>query len=302
MITIVGSLNMDLVVHITRLPRIGETIIGERFMTFPGGKGANQAVAVSRLGGRATMIGCVGHDLFGKELISNLTLNGVNVSNIKTIKEESTGVAVITVNSEGDNCIILDPGANFGLSPEDITSKKDIIMNSKILLVQLEVPLITVKESLEIASENNVMTILNPAPARELDCEIFSMIDIITPNETECEFLTGVKIHTIEDAGRAIKILKNKGVKQVIITAGNKGVYFERNGKVTNRSVPEVEVVDTTAAGDAFNGALAVSLSKGMDIDDAIDFCNIVGTLTVMKSGAQASLPTLKQVEEYRRG
>lgn len=301
MITVVGSLNMDLVIRCETAPKQGETIIGRDFSTYPGGKGANQAVAAARLGGDVSMIGCVGNDLFGRNLLENLLREGVNVSGIKVADGVSTGVAVITVEASGDNRIILDSGANYRLTPEDIEKNRERIEKSDVLLVQLEIPPEAVEKCLEIASGAGVTTILNPAPARRLKDELLSMVRIITPNETECELLTGIEPNTPEDAAKAAGYFRSKGIGRTVVTAGSRGVYYNEEDRILHKGVPEVTAVDTTAAGDSFSGALAVSIEKGMQFGEAIDFCNMVGTLTVMKEGAQSSLPTLEQVLEWQR-
>lgn len=297
-ITVIGSLNMDLVVTTPRVPAMGETILGSGFMIAPGGKGANQAVAAARLGGDVTMIGCVGGDIFGRKLIENLELNGVNTKNVKTLQDHSTGVAMIVVK-DGNNCIIVDPGANRKLKPKDIDNLEDLIKESFIVVIQLEIPLNTVERAVEIAKKHNVQVILNPAPAVKLNDELFSKIDFFTPNESECEIITGMPVKSIEDAKAAVAYLNGKGIKTVVVTLGGDGVVYNRNSEVIYKPVPDVEVVDTTAAGDSFSGALALSLAKGEDIDSAIDFANIVGTLTVTKKGAQTSLPDMEDVKKF---
>jgi ribokinase len=297
-IVVLGSLNMDLVINTPRIPVLGETIHGSGFATFPGGKGANQAVAAAKLGGDVTMIGCVGNDSHGTDLINSLTYNGVKVENIRILKGSTTGIAVIVV-SNGDNFIILDSGANFLLKPEQMDQFTDVISNSDILMLQLEIPLDVVEKAVEIAKYNGVKVLLNPAPAYKLSDKLLSKIDIITPNENECEYITGIPIRSLDDTAKAIKYLMNKSIKQIIVTLGNKGVIYNNGDEVIHRSVPNVEVIDTTAAGDSFSGALAVALSNGKPIDDAINFANIVGTITVTRNGAQASLPSLNEVKEY---
>lgn len=297
-ITVVGSLNMDLVIKTPRVPVIGETILGSGFITVPGGKGANQAVAAARLGGHVSMIGCVGDDAFGKELLQNLKVDDINTENIETIKEASTGIAVIVIK-DGNNFIIVDPGANYKLTPEMIDDLEYIVKASDIVVVQLEIPIETVGFLIKSAKKHNVKVLLNPAPAIVLSDDLLSYVDILTPNETECSIITGQSIKTIDDAKKAISFLMDKGVEQIVITMGSSGVVYNDKNNIIHKSVPDVRVVDTTAAGDSFTGALAVALSEGKDINEAVDFANIVGTLTVMKKGAQTSLPTLKDVERF---
>ncbi len=301
MITVVGSLNMDLVIHTPTIPKMGQTVMGSHFMLSPGGKGANQAVAASRLGGQVTMIGAVGQDIFGKNLLKQLEHDNIIIQHIKKTDDSSTGVASITVNAEGDNFIILDPGANFMLTVEDIINCKQVIEQSKVLLVQLETPREVVKKSLQLAKEAGAITILDPAPApvEPLDDDILKYVDIIKPNETECEIITGVKVETIEDAKKAVRFLKEKHVKNIIITVGEKGVFYSHHDEVLHQSVKRVKAVDTTAAGDVFAGALAASLSKGKGIKESINFCMIASSLSVTRRGAQTSIPTVDELEQY---
>jgi ribokinase len=297
-ITVVGSLNMDLVVTTPKVPVMGETILGSGFMTAPGGKGANQAVAAARLGGEVSMIGCVGGDMFGKDLLDNVSTNNVKIEKVEVRDSSSTGIAVIIIK-DGNNCIIVDPGANSLLTPEMVNAAEEQIMNSDIMVVQLEIPIETVETAVALAKKHGVKVLLNPAPARKLSDELLSRVDIFTPNETECEIITGISINNIDDAKRAVEFLNKKGICQVIITLGGKGVVYNNAEAILHKTVPDVKVVDTTAAGDSFSGAVAVALSQGKSIDEAVDFGNIVGTLTVTKKGAQTSLPTLKDVENF---
>lgn len=297
-IVVVGSLNMDLVISTPRMPEMGETILGNGFMTVPGGKGANQAVAAARLGGSVTMIGCAGDDLFGGNLIENLKSNGIDTANIKRLQGIPTGIAVILIEN-CNNYIIVDPGANARLEPADIKEFEELIKCSDMVMAQLEIPLDTVKFTLGLAKKHNVKTLLNPAPAVRLNDDFMDMVDILTPNETECEIITGIRIRTIDDAKSAVKYLLAKGIKTVVITLGGNGVVYNSGSELIHKPVRKVKVIDTTAAGDSFSGALAVALSNGEDINSSIDFANAVGSLTVTKKGAQSSLPDLRQVREY---
>jgi ribokinase len=297
-ITVIGSLNMDLVVHAPKVPIMGETILGSGFMTAPGGKGANQAVAAARLGGEVFMIGCVGNDMYGKDLLHNLKENNVIIDHIKVEDSTSTGVAVIMIK-DGDNCIIVDPAANSLLTPEMIDASEEIIKNSSIIVVQLEIPLETVVRAILLAKKHGVKVLLNPAPARKIDDELLAQVDVLTPNETECEIITGITINNAEDAKRAVEFLNGKGVPHVIITMGGNGVVYNSLDGIQHKTAPTVKVVDTTAAGDSFTGAIALALSQGKTIEEAIDFANIVGPLTVTKEGAQTSLPTMEDVYNY---
>jgi len=297
-IIVIGSLNMDLVVTAPKVPVMGETILGSGFMTVPGGKGANQAVAAARLGGKVSIIGCLGDDIFGRDLKRNLESNGVDTSAVNIINGVASGIAVIVVK-EGNNFIIVDPGANSCVTPHMIDLQDQLIQNSDIVMVQLEIPLEAVERAVNTAKRHGVKVLLNPAPARELGDELLSKVDIFTPNEIECEIITGIPIKSVEDVGKAIEFLMAKGIPQVIVTMGGAGVVYNRGTEIVHKDVPAVKVVDTTAAGDSFSGAVAVALSQGRSIDAAVDFGNIVGTLTVTKKGAQTSLPTSEDVESF---
>ena len=300
-ITVVGSLNMDLVVTTPKVPVLGETILGSGFMTAPGGKGANQAVAAARLGGEVSMIGCVGNDIFGKDLLDNLLKNNVNIDNVAVKDSASTGIAVIIIK-DGNNSIIVDPGANSLLTPEMVERSEEMIKNSDIMVVQLEIPLETMERAISLAHKHGVKVLLNPAPGRKLSDELLLKVSILTPNETECEIITGHEIRSIEAAKRGVDFLNQKGINQVIVTLGGKGVVYNSSKGIVHKEVPSVKVVDTTAAGDSFTGAVALALSQGKTIDEAVDFGNVVGTLTVTKKGAQTSLPSIEEVQKFLKG
>ena len=298
-ICVIGSLNMDLVVNVDTMPKPGQTIIGSNFKEVPGGKGANQAVAMARLNGNVSMIGKVGEDGFGQTLINSLKNDKVDTTYIQTSKG-ATGVALITVDKNAQNSIVVSPGANFEVKEDDIDNNIEAIKNSDIVVLQLETPLNTIKYALNKAKELNKYTILNPAPAVKLDDEIIKNVDLLTPNETELEIISGVSIETEEDIQKAAQIMIEKGVKELIVTLGSKGSLYINKEKSMFKKAYKVEAVDTTAAGDSYTGALAVALSQDKNIVDAMDFASKVGALSVLKEGAQSSLPTLEDVKNFR--
>ena len=298
-ICVIGSLNMDLVVNVDTMPKPGQTIIGSNFKEVPGGKGANQAVAMARLNGNVSMIGKVGEDGFGQTLINSLKNDKVDTTYIQTSKG-ATGVALITVDKNAQNSIVVSPGANFEVKEDDIDNNIEAIKNSDIVVLQLETPLNTIKYALNKAKELNKYTILNPAPAVKLDDEIIKNVDLLTPNETELEIISGVSIETEEDIQKVAQIMIEKGVKELIVTLGSKGSLYINKEKSMFKKAYKVEAVDTTAAGDSYTGALAVALSQDKNIEDAMDFASKVGALSVLKEGAQSSLPTLEDVKNFR--
>ncbi|HSQ87391.1 ribokinase [Romboutsia sp.] len=298
-ICVIGSLNMDLVVKVHTMPKGGQTLIGQNFKEVPGGKGANQAVAMARLNGNVSMIGKVGNDGFGQTLINALKNDNVNTDYIK-VEEGPSGVALITVDKNAENCIVVAPGANFKLTKDDIDKNIEAIINSDIVVVQLETPIDTVKYALKKAKELGKYTILNPAPAVKLEDELIQNIDLLTPNETELEIISGVEVKCEEDIQKAAQKMIEKGVKELIVTLGSKGSLYINKEKSIFKDVYKVQAVDTTAAGDSYTGALAVAFANGKDVEQAMDFASKVGALSVMKEGAQSSLPTLKEVESFR--
>ncbi|MET3696963.1 ribokinase [Bacillus oleivorans] len=286
MITVIGSLNIDLVTSVDRYPKLGETLLGSNFQTKYGGKGANQAVAAARLGGTVRMVGCVGSDSYGDDYRSYLQNEGVLVDNVEPVTHTSTGTASITI-AEGDNSIIVVPGANFALTPEVIEAKKDAIANSKVILLQLEIPMETVEKVLEIASEHKVITILNPAPFQPIPAHWWNMITYITPNEHEAAML-------MESPD-----FKEEYKEKIIMTNGSKGVVFYQDSKEQLIPAPKVEVVDTTGAGDTFNGAFAYFLHEGKGLDEACRYAVRAASLSVTKFGAQGGMPTLEELKSF---
>jgi ribokinase len=297
-ITVIGSLNMDFVNYVNRMPRSGETVIGKDFQQIPGGKGANQADTIAKLGVPVKMVGGIGDDIIGKKLLASLQRDGVDVSGIVIFENVSTGVATINVDDAGNNLIIVAPGANYRLLPEHVQDLKEAIVASKIIVCQLEIPLETVQCFLKFAKELGIITILNPAPAMNLDDELLSCVDLLIPNETELELLSDLPIRNEAEIITAAQTMIKRGVKEVIVTVGAKGcVYVNSNGSRVFKAY-QVDVLDTTAAGDSFIGAMAVAINGGKTIEDAIVFAMAVAALTVTKKGAQSSLPYRHEVEE----
>lgn len=298
-ICVIGSLNMDLVVNVDEMPKKGQTLIGSAFKEVPGGKGANQAVAMARLGADIRMIGKVGKDSFGETLINQLKSDKVNTKYIHR-EDCASGVAMITVDKNAENSIVVAPGANFKVLEKDIDKCIEAIDESDIVVLQLETPINTIKYALQKSKELGKYTILNPAPAVKLEDSIIENVDLLTPNETELEILSGVKIENEDDIKKAANVLIEKGVKQLIVTLGSKGSLYIDKDNIKLKKSYKVEAIDTTAAGDSYTGALAVAFAQDKDIDEAMDFASKVGALAVTKEGAQSSLPTMEDVNNFR--
>ncbi|WP_319204401.1 ribokinase [uncultured Ilyobacter sp.] len=299
-ILVVGSINMDLVTRAFKSPRIGETILGKDFKQIPGGKGANQAVAVARLGSDVSLIGMVGEDSFGDTLLSVIKKDGVDISGVGRCRDRSTGIATIVVDDDANNSIIVVPGANFEIKKEDIDANIKLYENSEIVVHQLETPLDIVEYSLKISKKLGKTTILNPAPAKAMSDEIIKNVDYLIPNETELELLSGVPVKTKEDILKACRKIMTKGVKKLIVTLGSKGAIYVDGEGTREFGVYKVDAVDTTAAGDSFIGGFTAALSKGESIEKAMDFAAKVGAITVTREGAQTSLPTLDEVMNFK--
>ena len=297
-ITVVGSINMDLVFEVARLPQIGETVEGHDYAEHFGGKGANQAVAVARMEGDVSMIGCVGEDAFGRAMIQNLKDQRIHTEGIRVTGETGSGKAVIMVEG-GDNAILLDGGANMALTPQDIKDHASLIRESDTLLLQLETPTETVLEAAKIAHNNGVRVILNPAPAKVLPDALWQYVDILIPNETEAAFYAGHGVSTEEEAKDAIRALGARGVKTVIVTMGEKGAIYNVGDEVYRQVSRKVKAVDSTAAGDSFIGSFATALSSGATIKEAVRIGSIVGSVVVTRHGAQDSIPTLTEIRPY---
>jgi len=300
-ILVVGSSNTDLIIKVPEIPRPGETLLGGEFQTFPGGKGANQAVAAARGGGDVVFIASVGNDSYGDDSVKGYKLDNINTENIKICKGIPSGIAMITISDSGENAITVASGANAQLKPEDLDEAEEAFLEAEYMLIQLETPLETVQKAVDICSEFDTKVVLNPAPAAELPDEILSKIDIITPNETEAERLTGVKVTGENEARQAAAKLHQSGIKTVIITLGAGGAFLSDQITGLVKRVPgfEVEAVDTTAAGDVFNGQLAVALAEGLSLEDAIRLAHAGAALSVQKLGAQSSIPRREETDYF---
>ena len=290
-IIVIGSSNTDMVIKTAKLPAPGETILGGIFFMNPGGKGANQAVAAARLGGKVTFIGKTGNDIFGKQATITLKTENINTSYMIKDPDNPSGVALITVDNKGENCIVVASGSNGCLSKSDLDNAMEEILSSDIILMQLEIPVETVNYAADICCNAGNTFILNPAPATDLSDELLKKISIITPNETEAELLTGIKVTDIDSAKNAAHKLLGKGIGMVILTMGSRGALVSTGKK--DQLIPSLKVnaIDTTAAGDIFNGALAVAISEGMAIEEAVKFSNTAAAISVTRMGAQASAP-----------
>jgi ribokinase len=296
-ILVIGSSNTDMVIKTEKLPLPGETLLGGTFLMNPGGKGANQAVAAARLGGKVTFITKRGNDLFGNQAVGLLMREGIETKYVIKDNEFPSGVALITVDSAGENSIVVAPGSNANLHEEDIPMGVFESGKFQILLLQLEVPIATVEFSAVRAAENNIKVILNPAPACSLSTNLLKNVWLITPNEIEVDTITGVTITDIPSVERAATVLQELGVKNVIITLGETGAFVKSEDFTGLIPGIKVNPVDTTAAGDVFNGALAVAISEGKTIYDAVIFANKAASISVTRMGAQASAPYRSEIK-----
>lgn len=298
-IVVVGSINLDLAVGAERIPKVGETVTGKTFNTYLGGKGANQAVAVAKLGYPVVMVGCVGDDAFGTQLRKGLADAGVDTTGVHTV-EGPSGIALITTGSHGENNIVVVPGANKHLEPALIESATPLLERAAMLLTQLEVPIDTVDYLAQFAERHNIPLMLDPAPARDLPLSLLRRTSWITPNESEIQELLKRKISSDNDYYAAAQDLLSCGPKNVLLKIGSRGsLVAQRDGLREMVPAFPVDAVDTTAAGDAFNGGFSVGLMKGMNIVESARFASAVAAISVTRPGAQRSMPVLQEVEEF---
>lgn len=298
-LVVLGSINADHILNINQFPQPGETVIGQQYKVAFGGKGANQAVAAGRSGADIAFIACVGADDIGERIRQQLATDRIDTQPIEAIADSTTGVALIFVNAEGENVIGIDAGANAAVTPEYLNRYRQRVIDADALLMQLESPLETVIAAAKLAKQHQTQVILNPAPACELPDELLAMIDMITPNETEAQRLTGIAVNNDADADRAANILHDKGIGCVIITLGSRGVWLSENGK--GKLVPgfKVKAVDTIAAGDTFNGALVTALLEGKVMSDAVRFAHAAAAIAVTRPGAQPSVPWREEIDAF---
>jgi ribokinase len=298
-LVVLGSVNADHVLQVASFPRPGETLLGHSYAVIPGGKGANQAVAAARLGADTAFIACVGDDSFGRNMITEFNRDGINTDAVMIEKNKPTGIAMIQVAATGENSICISAEANACLTPDRIAPHYDLIKQADTLLMQLETPIATIAQAAKIAQQSGTRVVLNPAPAQPLSDELLALIDLITPNETEAELLTGVKVVDMASAQVAADVLHNKGISQVMITLGSQGVWISEDGVGKQVKGFRVDAIDTTAAGDTFNGGLLAGLQAGLVLDEAIRFAHAAAAISVTRAGAQTSIPVQAEVEAF---
>ncbi|MDP6537112.1 MAG: ribokinase [Gammaproteobacteria bacterium] len=297
-ITVIGSINTDMVVKTEQLPSPGQTVIGGDFFMSAGGKGGNQAVAAARLGAAVSMVGNLGTDIFGDTAVSKLESEGIDCRFVSRDSHLHSGVALISVDEGGENHIVVSAGANSALNDAHVEAAFDALHDSSIVLIQLEISMATVAKAVALAGERNCRVILDPAPAQELPAAIMKGVYLLTPNESEAELLTGIRVRDENSARQAAGKLLTAGAENVSITLGNQGVFLANAGSDRLISAPDVDAVDTTAAGDCFNGALAVSLASGNSLPESVDFACRAASISVTRLGAQDSMPYAHEIEQ----
>jgi ribokinase len=300
-IAVVGSANVDLTFRTPRLPQPGETLTGHGFHLGFGGKGANQAVMAARLGASVSLVARIGADAFGQEMLRHLGAEGMDLTHVKTDRERPTGTAAIVVDDAARNCILVVPGANHGLSPQDVQAAAPVIQSAAFVLCQLEVPLPAIQEAFRIARATGVRTILNPAPAAPLPDDLLALTDLCAPNETELQQLTGQHAGSLGEVESAARMLLRRGAKAVAVTLGERGALLVENEKATHVPAVTVSAVDPTGAGDAFIGSLAVFWAEGHSLPEAARRACAVASLTVTRPGAQSAFPSRTEVVEFLR-
>lgn len=298
-LAVLGSINADHILNLAQFPRPGETVIGKQYQVAFGGKGANQAVAAGRSGADIAFIACVGADDIGERIRQQLAVDRIDISSVSVIEQATTGVALIFVNGEGENSIAIHAGANAALTPDVVAQHQQVITDASALLMQLESPPESVLAAAKIAHQHQTKVILNPAPAAPLSDELLALVDMITPNETEAEMLTGIAVKNDEDAARAAAVLHAKGIGQVLITLGRRGVWLSENGKGQRIPGFRVQAVDTIAAGDTFNGALITALLEQQPMPQAVSFAHAAAAIAVTRPGAQPSVPWREEIDRF---
>lgn len=300
-LTVLGSINADHVISVAHFVKPGETLTGRDYHIAFGGKGANQAVAAARLGATVSFIACIGADDIGRNMKQAFAQDGIAVHSVVEIADETTGIAMIQVADSGENSIVISAGANAALDEQIVAQFRDDITRADYLLMQLETPLSAVQKAAELAKAHDTFVILNPAPARPLSDEMLALVDMITPNETEAEILTGIAVTDEQSAAKAAQVFHQKGIHTVLITLGSKGVYVSQKEAEKGNIVAgfRVQAVDTTAAGDTFNGALVTSLAEGKTLDDAIRFAHAAAAISVTRKGAQPSIPYRQETLDF---
>ncbi|MGR5076489.1 ribokinase [Photobacterium swingsii] len=298
-LVVLGSVNADHVLQVASFPRPGETLHGHSYSVIPGGKGANQAVAAARLGADVAFIACVGDDSFGLNIREAFANDGINTDAVLVEENTPTGIAMIQVAATGENSICISAEANACLTPARLAPHHTLITHADTLLMQLETPVETITAAARVAKEANTKVVLNPAPAQTLSDDLLQLVDMITPNETEAELLTGVKVVDMASAQQAADVLHNKGIPTVMITLGSQGVWISQNGQGEQVTGFRVDAKDTTAAGDTFNGALLTGLQEGKSLNDAIRFAHAAAAISVTRLGAQTSIPHRHEVKRF---